>query len=479
MIIKDKEKKLNHLHNSFKKETDIHTFLEDLLRRMGFKDVIITHEQGNYPENGKDLVCSFFDIFEDKKDWYAFVVKKGTISGTSAQINEIESQIKDCFKYEYKSLKTTSERVRISKVKVVTNEHFSTGAKDKILLNDEINKANVDFWDDEKLIQLIDRYDPGYWRGRAYMLNKLRHEIPSSCHIIDINIKEISKYIDNRDYQAIKLPQRVNEILINTRRIDNVVSFFSTIDLDDERFLEFPHPFILRDYMNDQLDLFRQEASYRGIDIRCNIENNTPSLMVSDYYSYAIMNIITNAIRFAAPGTCVWIQSNSEEISISDIGIQIKDTEMTEIFREGYRSVAAKGINERGMGYGLYLVKRVLDAYGHQIQVTCENVSNRNIFAERMVSQIITDFSLEERKKYVLSDTFPEEETEVWRRVDSIKKSDSLISPQYRSFINDDKKSSMLWFEYHRKYGPSFFVMEDDYFCQPVYNVTFTIKLPQ
>lgn len=72
-------------------------------------------------------------------------MKKGTISGTSSQINEIESQIKDCFKYEYKSLNTTSERVRINKVKVVTNEHFSSGAKEKILSNPDVDRANVDF----------------------------------------------------------------------------------------------------------------------------------------------------------------------------------------------------------------------------------------------------------------------------------------------------------------------------------------------
>lgn len=92
-------------------------------------------------------------------------MKKGTISGTSSQINEIESQIKDCFKYEYKSLNTTSERVRINKVKVVTNEHFSSGAKEKILSNPDVDRANVDFWDDEKLILLIDNKYPKYWQN--------------------------------------------------------------------------------------------------------------------------------------------------------------------------------------------------------------------------------------------------------------------------------------------------------------------------
>ena len=164
MVTKNKQEKLDFLHD-IKKETEIHTLLSEILPKLGFGDVIVTHERGNMPENGKDLICSRHDQLENKKDWYAFVVKKGTISGTSIQINEIESQIKDCFKYEYKSLKTTTERVRINKVKVVTNEHFSSGAKDKILSNPGVDRANVDFWDDERLIALIDNNYPQYWQN--------------------------------------------------------------------------------------------------------------------------------------------------------------------------------------------------------------------------------------------------------------------------------------------------------------------------
>lgn len=164
MATKNKQDKLYYLHD-IKREVDIHSLLAEILPKLGFKNVAITHEKGNMPENGKDLVCSLYDQLEDKKDWYAFVVKKGTISGTSSQINEIESQIKDCFKYEYKSLNTTSERVRINKVKVVTNEHFSSGAKEKILSNPDVDRANVDFWDDEKLILLIDNKYPKYWQN--------------------------------------------------------------------------------------------------------------------------------------------------------------------------------------------------------------------------------------------------------------------------------------------------------------------------
>lgn len=311
---------------------------------------------------------------------------------------------------------------------------------------------------------------------KVKLLKKLRHEIPDCTHVIDVNMNEIISNVENRGYRTGKFISKAKEILINSRRIDNIASFFSTLDFDDSRFLENPSPFNMRDFMNERLDIFREEAAYRGVYIRCNIEANTPALMVSDYYLHAVNNIITNAIRYAAPGTCIWIRSDSDKISVSDVGIEVKDSETNKIFKEGYRSMAAKDENEQGMGYGLYLAKRVLDAYGHSIMVKCEKVHDRNLYAERLVSERLSMYSAEERKAYVLRDTFPHEEVEVWRRVNFIKGSDSHILPQFRPFINYDEFSTSIWFEYHNLFGPTFYVMEDDCFNIPIYNVTFTIK---
>ena len=160
--MQSKPEKLKYI-NELQKEEKIHDLLDELLPEMGFLDVTVTHERGNNPENGKDLICSELDEIEDKKDWYAFVVKKGVVAGTSSVINDIQSQVNDCFTYEYKNLVTTNERVRINKVKVVTNGHFSTGATQKILTNNNFDKANISFWDGEKLIDLLDKYYPRYW----------------------------------------------------------------------------------------------------------------------------------------------------------------------------------------------------------------------------------------------------------------------------------------------------------------------------
>ncbi len=188
--------------NSIGKEIEIHSILEDLLPEMGFNDVKITHEKGNKPEFGKDLICSRADEVENKKDWFAFVVKKGKVSGKSGAVKEIEDQVYECFKYPYKSLEQT-KKIPINKVKVVTNEHFSSGARDKIFDSNNDERANIDFWDGEKLIFFIDKYYPKFWiRGsKPYKkyIERLQERIitDNSIKSLSVDDKKVEKLLNN------------------------------------------------------------------------------------------------------------------------------------------------------------------------------------------------------------------------------------------------------------------------------------------
>ena len=82
----EKEKQISNIAP----ETSIHILLEELLPEMGYIDVKVTHERGNVPENGKDVIASLYDEIEDKKDWTAFVVKKVNISGTSSSVKDVQ-----------------------------------------------------------------------------------------------------------------------------------------------------------------------------------------------------------------------------------------------------------------------------------------------------------------------------------------------------------------------------------------------------
>lgn len=228
--MKSKQDKLDFLH-SISKEVDIHSLLEELLPEMDFEDIKVTHEKGNQPEYGKDVVCSRLDKLENKKDWYAFVVKKGKIAGNATVIREIQDQVYECFKYPYKSIEQ-KKKIPINKVKVVTNQHFSSGAKQKIFESNQDEKANVDFWDDEKLIAFIDEYYPKYWVKGSKQYKKYierlqeRIKVDSLVKSLSINNKKVERILNNaieprlseritKDDGSIKMVQRGANTIIS------------------------------------------------------------------------------------------------------------------------------------------------------------------------------------------------------------------------------------------------------------------------
>lgn len=157
MLEKDKLQKLKDIS----KETEIHTLLYELLQQMRYKDVQITHENGNVPEYGKDLIAARYDEIEDIYEWTAFVVKKGDLTGTSQTNSEIKAQVEECFDYHFDSLK--HGRINISKVKIVTNGKINSGALQKFNKDEFYKNPNIAFWTNEQLLKFIDKDFPRFW----------------------------------------------------------------------------------------------------------------------------------------------------------------------------------------------------------------------------------------------------------------------------------------------------------------------------
>lgn len=157
----NKTEKQEKIKNT-KKEADLHEILMDLLPKMGYKDVTLTHERGNNPEMGKDIVASRLDPIENKKEWTAFVIKKGDVKGSSGGTKEINAQIEECFDFPWHSISKGKDN-KISKVKVVTSGLYKSGAILKILQDTFYNNPNISLWSCVELVEYIDNYYPRYW----------------------------------------------------------------------------------------------------------------------------------------------------------------------------------------------------------------------------------------------------------------------------------------------------------------------------
>lgn len=198
--MKNKEEKIIQI-KSLTPETAIHSLLEELLVEMGLEQVTITHERGGKSEDGKDLICSYTNPIDGTQEWWAFVVKKGPIKGNSAIIQDIIAQVNECFTYPYENV-IKGIRVYINKVKIVTNDHFSNEAERKIRLASNLPKANVDFWDADKLVSYIDDKYPQYWMRGSRMYKKYVETFLQNAQTdklsttLGINDKKIKKILD-------------------------------------------------------------------------------------------------------------------------------------------------------------------------------------------------------------------------------------------------------------------------------------------
>ena len=104
------------------------------------------------------------------------------------------------------------------------------------------------------------------------------------------------------------------------------------------------------------------------------IQNETIELKLDPYLiKRALNNLISNAIYYSKNEKNIQIilskKKNFIEISVKDEGRGIKENEINEIFKKYYTS--QKKYSNIGIGLGLYIVKRIVQA--HQGQIKAKN----------------------------------------------------------------------------------------------------------
>lgn len=92
-----------------------------------------------------------------------------------------------------------------------------------------------------------------------------------------------------------------------------------------------------------------------------------------DQLSAAVGNLVANAVAYSPPGTKVALttaeHSDTIEISVSDHGIGIPESDLGRVFERFYRVDPARTRSTGGTGLGLSIVKHVAASHGGQVKV--------------------------------------------------------------------------------------------------------------
>jgi signal transduction histidine kinase len=154
-------------------------------------------------------------------------------------------------------------------------------------------------------------------------------------------------------------------ILKETRRVNEII----------EQFLTLSRPFqlnlrksSLQDLLKHLITLFQEEATSGGITLQAEIPSDTPSIQMDpERLTQSFINIMKNGMQAMGQGGTLRIESRSlregVEVIFSDSGSGIPPEQMEKIFNYYYTT------KEKGVGLGLPIAHRIIEAHGGQLKV--------------------------------------------------------------------------------------------------------------
>ncbi|MCK5444086.1 MAG: HAMP domain-containing histidine kinase [Rhodospirillaceae bacterium] len=142
-------------------------------------------------------------------------------------------------------------------------------------------------------------------------------------------------------------------------------------------------------------DLFAAQAKERGIKLESTIENDFPDIVGDPQDMYrAIMNLVSNALKFTPEGGRVTIQAEIDKsenafiMVVRDSGIGMTREQIEKVLDDPTSTVSPHG--DIGTGHGLAIVNRIVGELGGKLNiVSTENQGTRVkiIFAKDKVRQ--------------------------------------------------------------------------------------------
>ena len=130
---------------------------------------------------------------------------------------------------------------------------------------------------------------------------------------------------------------------------------------------------------------FESRATKKNLDVDPQLPDN-PILVWADKdaITQVIYNLLDNAVKFAAPGSCLILKLYKDNgkayVSIKDFGETIPPDDLPFIFDRFHKSDRSRSMDKEGVGLGLYLVKTIINSHDEDIAVKSEDGMTEFVF---------------------------------------------------------------------------------------------------
>lgn len=206
-------------------------------------------------------------------------------------------------------------------------------------------------------------------REYAFRVQAIAHEIKTPLTAIQGSSELISDQLVPEE-QRVRMAGLIHK---ESKRLTEIIHAFLDVERMASGALRIQkQPVALKPLCEEVLERARLYSARKRIQIAADV----PPLEVAadpDLLSFAIYNLLTNAVKYSPRETTVSLtageQSDTISIAVADQGPGIAAAEQKRIFERFYRLKRDRAGKEEGSGIGLALVKEIVVQHGGRVEV--------------------------------------------------------------------------------------------------------------
>jgi signal transduction histidine kinase len=378
-------------------EFDRNPLVED--RFIANNEIVITEELRNlyYNEETKDLV----DLLERLEVELLIPLKvKGNLVGLLALGQKETGEA-----YNDEDLQVLEIIAGQAAVAIENAQLYSEAKRFNIHLKKEVKKAtenvervNKDLSKTNK--KLKDAYE------RLKQLDSAKNEFISiASHQLRTPLTSIKGFISmirEGDYGKIdkETDEALRKIFISNERLIKLVNdLLSLSRIESGKFGFIFKQNEIGPLVKSIVDNFKIEAEDKGLKVKYQKSKKaiTPFVFDKDKIHEVVSNLIDNAIKYTNKGeVAVSLESFDDKIKItvSDTGKGMEVDEADYVFEKFRRGIESSNLNTEGVGLGLYVCRKIVDAHKGKIHAESDGLGK----GSRFIVELRKDLKLEDGK---------------------------------------------------------------------------------
>ncbi|MGA2407445.1 MAG: HAMP domain-containing sensor histidine kinase [Bacteroidales bacterium] len=204
-------------------------------------------------------------------------------------------------------------------------------------------------------------------------INNMTHELKTPLSTITVAGKTLELVqIRNDDAKILETAKLIGKQSVHLNQLINMILEISMWERTqfqlDKKTVE------IEELMNDVVDSFKSgSGNCATISQKYNFSGTKVDLDVV-YFTTLINNLLSNAVKYSEKEPIIDIegftQDNNICIKVADNGIGINKVDQKHIFDKFYRASTGNIHKFKGLGLGLYYVKKIAEAHGGDVTVS-------------------------------------------------------------------------------------------------------------